>query len=234
MLRPVEHTTRWSLVRNAARSGAEGRLALEELCRAYRPAVIAFLRRGGHDRDSAEEHAQSFFLHLLERDLPARADPARGRFRLFLRTALQNHVSHVREREQAQRRQAPGGLLGADPLEHVGDPREDPERAFDLAWALTVLERGVDKLRSECAARGQAAEFAVLLPALTDGVDAGELPVLAERLRLSPNAVSARLHRLRLALRAAVRDELMQTVDGPEDVDAELGHLRGLLGGRER
>jgi DNA-directed RNA polymerase specialized sigma24 family protein len=229
----MEQTTRWSLVRDAARSGVEGRLALEELCRAYRPAVIAFLRRGGHDRDSAEEHAQSFFLHLLERELPAKADPARGRFRLFLRTALQNHVGHVREREQAKRRQAPGGLLGEEALDRVGgDPREDPERAFDLAWALTVLERGIDKLRTECVARGQGAEFEALLPALTDGMDPGELQPLADQLGLKPNAVSARLHRLRLALRAAVREELAQTVSGPEDVEAELGHLRGLLGGR--
>jgi DNA-directed RNA polymerase specialized sigma24 family protein len=231
----MDQTTRWSLVRNASRSGVEGRLALEELCRAYRPAVIAYLRRGGHDRDSAEEHAQSFFLHLLERDLPARADPARGRFRLFLRTALQNHVGHVREREQAQRRHAPGGLLGEEFMERAaGDPREDPERAFDLAWALTVLERGIDKLRVECTARGQAKEFEALLPALTDGLDAGELQPLAERLGLGANAVSARLHRLRLALRAAVREELAETVSGPEDIEAELGHLRGLLGGRER
>jgi RNA polymerase sigma-70 factor (ECF subfamily) len=231
----MDQTTRWSLVRDAARSGAQGRLALEELCRAYRPAVIAFLRRGGHDRDSAEEHAQSFFLHLLERELPARADPARGRFRVFLRTALQNHVGHVREREHAQRRQAPGGLLGEDVLERIGaDPREDPERAFDLAWALTVLERGIDTLRNECIARGQGPEFEALLPALTDGLDAGELQLLAGRLGLSPNAVSARLHRLRLALRAAVREELAQTVGGPEDVEAELRHLRGLLGGKAR
>ena len=228
----MDQTTRWSLVRNAARSGVEGRRALEELCRAYRPAVVAFLRRGGHDRDSAEEHAQSFFLHLLERELPARADPERGRFRVFLRTALQNHLGHVREREQAQRRQAPGGLVGEEPLAFASDPREDPERAFDLAWALTVLDRGVDTLRRECAARGQAAEFELLLPALTEGLDPGELQALGERLSLSPNAVSARLHRLRLALRAAVREELSHTVDDGVELDAELVHLRGLLGGR--
>ena len=229
----MDQTTRWSLVRDAARSGVEGRRALEELCRAYRPAVVAFLRRGGHDRDTAEEHAQSFFLHLLERELPAKADPSRGRFRLFLRTALQNHLGHVREREQALRRQAPGGLLGEEHLAHAGDPREDPERAFDIAWAVTVLERGIEALRAECAARGQHAEFELLLPALTEGPEAGELQAIGERLGLKPNAVAARLHRLRLALRAAVREELAHTVSDGSELDAELQHLRGLLGGRE-
>ena len=228
-------TTRWSLVRNAARSDAEGRLALEELCRAYRPAVIAFLRRGGHDRDSAEEHAQGFFLHLLERELPKKADPARGRFRLFLRTALHNHLAHVREREQAQRRRAPGGLLGEEQFERIGDDgRGDPEHAFDLAWALTVLDRAIAALRADAVARGQGDEFELLLPALTEGLDPGELQPLADRLGVGANAASARLHRLRVALRNAVRAELAHTVEAPAELEAELGHLRGLLGGRGR
>ena len=114
----MDQTTRWSLVRDAARSGAQGRLALEELCRAYRPAVIAFLRRGGHDRDSAEEHAQSFFLHLLERDLPAKADPTRGRFRLFLRTAeflwQEAHTFHATEQDVPYLRLAFGWIERED------------------------------------------------------------------------------------------------------------------------
>lgn len=227
----TDPTTRWSLVRDAGRGDAAGRLALEELCRAYRPAVVAYLRRDGHDREAAEEHAQSFFLHLLERELPAKADPARGRFRLFLRTALRNHVSHVRERDAAQRRQAPGGLLGDESLAIVGsdDPHGDPERAFDLAWAVTVLERGIGRLQAEAVARGRGDEFALLLPALTDGLDDGELPVLAGRLGVKPNAVSARLHRLRVALRTAVREELGQTVSDASELAAELGEMRALL-----
>lgn len=227
-------TTRWSLVRSASRANPDSRVALDELCRIYRPAVLAYLRRSGLGREAAEDRTQSFFLHLLERDLPGKADPARGRFRLFLRTALRNHVSHEREREQAQRRAAPGELLTLDPeREPADDARAGPEHAFDLAWAVTVLERALARLQADFAGRGLAEEFALLRPALTEGFDAGELDALAQRLGARPNTVSARLARLRQRLRESVREELADTVAEANDVDAELQHLRGLLGGRD-
>ena len=38
-------TTRWSLVAAAREESAGGRMALAELCAAYRPPVLAYLRR---------------------------------------------------------------------------------------------------------------------------------------------------------------------------------------------
>jgi RNA polymerase sigma factor (sigma-70 family) len=228
-------TTRWSLVRNAARDDPAGRLALDELCRIYRPAVLAFLRRRGMSRDAAEESTQSFFLHLLERDLAARADPARGRFRMFLRTALQNHLSHRREHDVTQRRNAPGGWVSFDERDQVHDANaaDSPEQAFDTAWALTVLERAMQRLRADFLARGAADEFDRLRPGLTEGLESGEARELGEHLGIGANAVAARLHRLRMRLRQAVRLELAETVDTPGDAERELRHLRGLLGARE-
>lgn len=230
-------TTRWSLVRNAARDDPTGRLALDELCRIYRPAVLAFLRSRGMNRDAAEESTQSFFLHLLEHELAARADPARGRFRVFLRTALENHLSHRREHDAAQRRQAPGGWVALDDRGYPGGEDADttlsPEQAFDMAWALTVLDRAMLRLRTEFVARGAAEEFDRLRPGLTEGLESGEARALGEQLGIGANAVAARLHRLRIRLREAVRLELAETVDSASDAERELRHLRGLLGGRE-
>lgn len=229
-------TTRWSLVRNAARSDPAGRLALDELCRIYRPAVLAFLRRSGMAREAADEATQSFFLHLLENELAARADPERGRFRVFLRTALQHHLAHVREHDGAQRRTPSGGWVDMEGIEHALDDKSDhasPEHAFDLTWALTVLDRAVNRLRTEYVARNAAAEFDCLRPGLVEGLEPGEAQALGESLGIAANAVAARLHRLRARLREAVRHELNETVDNPADAERELRHLRGLLGGRE-
>lgn len=229
-------TTRWSLVRSAGHRDSAGRLALDELCRIYRPAVLAFLRRSGMTREAADDATQSFFVHLLESGLPARADPARGRFRVFLRSALQNHLGHQREHDRAQRRQAPGGWVEFDDVEPLLAGNEgidsSPERAFDLAWALTVLDRAMDRLRAEHAARGTVKEFEQLRSGLTEGLEPGEAQALAEQLGIGANAVAARLHRLRARLRESVRAELNETVDSAADAERELRHLRGLLGAR--
>ncbi len=75
-------TTRWSLIATAAReSPSLAREALEQLCRAYRPPVVAYLRRDGHAPADAEDLAQAFFVRFIERGWYRDADPERGRFR---------------------------------------------------------------------------------------------------------------------------------------------------------
>ena len=74
-------TTRWSLIVAARDSPAQARGALEQLCRAYRPPVFAFVRRSGYAAPEAEDLTQAFFLRFLERGWYADADPGRGRFR---------------------------------------------------------------------------------------------------------------------------------------------------------
>src|SRR3954468_11986895 len=87
------HTTRWSLIHTAGEDPSQARAALEQLCTAYRPPVLAYIRRSGYDANDAEDLAQSFFLRFLETGWYAHADPERGRFRCLLLTALRHFLS---------------------------------------------------------------------------------------------------------------------------------------------
>src|SRR6478672_7182149 len=78
-------TTHWSVVLAAAdRTDA----ALEQLCRQYWPPVYAFIRRSGHGPQEAQDLTQEFFARLLEKNYLNAADPAKGRFRTLLLTAV--------------------------------------------------------------------------------------------------------------------------------------------------
>jgi DNA-directed RNA polymerase specialized sigma24 family protein len=75
-----------------ARAGAqdkENRIAFESLYRIYSHPVYAFIRRRGHSRHEAQDLTQDFFVHLLQKNIPDKADPLRGKFRTFLLTALE-------------------------------------------------------------------------------------------------------------------------------------------------
>ena len=82
----------------------EGRDALEQLCRDYWYPLYAFARRQGLDREEAGDLVQGFLADLIERGDLAKADPTRGRFRSFLRTACSHFLSHARDHDRALKR----------------------------------------------------------------------------------------------------------------------------------
>ena len=131
--------TRVSLVENLSSADASTRdRAVGLVVAAYRAPVVAVLRRQWSlDLADAEDLAHDFFAHALERAWLARYDPARGRFRTFLRTCLQAYASTAHEAAGRQKR---GGHLrpvalddetAADP-DLVEDEEAEDTGAVDL------------------------------------------------------------------------------------------------------
>ena len=71
--------------------------ALENLCRSYWYPIYAFVRRRGHDRTTAEDLTQGFFLKLLDKQYLRDVDRESGRFRTFLLASLKHFLSNERE-----------------------------------------------------------------------------------------------------------------------------------------
>ena len=223
------HTTRWSLIAAAAHgTPAQARPALEQLCRAYRPPVLAFIRRSGHAIGDAEDLAQAFFLHFLERGWYADADPQRGRFRSLLLTSLRHFLVDQHARESTAKR---GGDVHHDDgdIELLQDEGETPEQAFDRAWLGTVLARAMARLQREWMIAGKQALFAQLAPMLVERPDPDAMRQLTEASGQRGNTISVQVHRMRKRLRQLVRLELMQTVGTREALEEELQLLRIVL-----
>jgi DNA-directed RNA polymerase specialized sigma24 family protein len=223
-------TTRWSLILAAREPGAEAGAALNDLCRNYRPAVLSYLRRRCGNRDRAEDLTQGFFTRFLEYRYHEIADPARGRFRVFLGAALNNYLASRAEHDLAAKR---GGGMAAVELDEdrmAGATRDSPEHAFDLAWALTVLDQAMAALEAEAVANGKGAMFARLREFLTENPDPADYALAATELGMRQNTLAVSVHRMRERLRAKVREVLADTVLDPAEVDDELRTLRRVLG----
>lgn len=224
-------TTRWSLVVAAREHTPDARAALDALCRTYRPAVLTCIQSRCRNRALAEDLTQDFFARFLEQRFQEIADPARGRFRAFLGAALDNYLCSRAERGRALKR---GGGLVPESLdvELIGtDARESPEHAFDLAWALTVLDQAIASLRAEAERNGKLALFDRLREFLTDSADIEGYEQAAADLGMRRNTVAVSVHRLRERLRDVVRRQIAETVADPADVEDELRGLRAVLGG---
>ena len=230
-------TTHWSVVLTAGRSDTtRARAALEQLCRHYWQPLYAYVRRVGHPPEEAQDLTQEFFARLLERNTVARADPARGRFRSFLLASLKNFLAHEWEKARAEKR---GGRVQIIPLEFdtaesrcAPEPAntDTPDKIFDRQWALSLLDVVLARLRADYADCGKDDLFLGLKETLTGG--RSEIPYreLGGRLGMSEGAVKTAAHRLRQRYRELLREEIANTVAGPEEAEEELRHLFAALG----
>ena len=225
-------TTRWTTVNAAGHlSATQAANALAELCEIYWAPLYGYLRNRGYRPEEAQDLTQGFFARLLETHTVRSADPARGRFRSFLLTALKRYVINERERTTAARRggERPHLTLDFDEAEraYALEPRTDetPERLFDRRWAAIALDRALRRLREEYIELGRESLADALLPYLTD---AGELPsyrTVAGQLDMSEGAVKIAVHRLRQRYGAILRAEIEETVLDEHEVDTELREL---------
>ena len=207
--------------------------ALGELCRIYWYPLYAYVRRRGYAPEEAQDLTQGFFLHLLEHQTLARADPLKGKFRSYLLGSLQNYLSTEADRARCLKR---GGRVEFVALEL--EDAEDryrlepvdaltPEKVFAARWAMALLGDAMDRLQQEYATRHQTATVAALKAFLDVGnsKDPPSYEQAASALQISVGAVKTLIHRLRKQYTALVREEIGRTVSNPADIDAEIHEL---------
>ncbi len=144
---------------------------LNKLCSAYWYPLYAFVRRQGHDADTACDLAQEFFLRLLVRRDLAEVDRAKGRFRTFLMVACKHFLANQADYNRAKR----GGGRPPIPIDRLaaeGRYTSEPahgmtaERLFERRWATTLLENVLQQVGAEMSRTGK------LTPVRTSVADA--------------------------------------------------------------
>ncbi|MBL9172786.1 MAG: sigma-70 family RNA polymerase sigma factor [Verrucomicrobiales bacterium] len=229
-------TTRWSVVLAAGHpSSATAGKALAELCQAYWYPLYAYVRRRGRSREDAEDLVQSFFGDLLERNPFGSLSAERGRFRAFLLAALKHSLANDWDRAHRQKRGGGVAPLSLDWNEAEArfhrEPADldSPDRAYDRAWAVALLEHVVVRLEEECTADGRGALFRVTRGFLMLGEEAIPHAQAARELGMDEGAVRIAVHRLRKRYRELLREEISQTLQNPAQTADELRSLQAAL-----
>lgn len=223
-------TTRWSRVLSAADPDA-GRAgeALAELCAAYWYPLYAFVRRSGHGGEDARDLTQAFFARLLEKRWLADADPARGRFRSFLLTALKHFLANEWQRSRTVRRGGGLTFVSRDALEpearYALEPPDPatPETLYERRWAEALLDRVLRRLAEEH--RAHPLGWDTLQRFVVEGRGEVSLIETARALGVTESALRSVVHKLRRRYQELVRAEVAETVANPSEVEDELRHL---------
>jgi RNA polymerase sigma factor (sigma-70 family) len=227
-------TTRWTLVVAAGDlQRKEAHSALVSLCEGYWYPLYAYVRRRGYPADQAQDLTQEFFVRVLDGRYLDRADPEKGRFRAFILTSLKFFLADEADRNRAQKRGG-GNVLsleissGEERYQRDPSHNETPERIFERRWALSLLDRVIDRLRAEFVQHGRLDHFNRLKVFL---LDQAETPyaALAREMGTSEGALKVAIHRLRKRYRDLFRQEIAETVADPADVESELRFLAAAL-----
>jgi RNA polymerase sigma factor (sigma-70 family) len=144
------------------------RQGFEVLVASYWKPVYKYLRvKWRLGREDAEDVTQEFFAHALEKGTFGGYDPARARFRTYLRTCLDRFAANERKAEGRLKR---GGGAVVLSLDFPGAEEEiarqagqaDPlgmEEYFHREWVRGLFARAVEALRTEYVATDKAVHF---------------------------------------------------------------------------
>lgn len=229
-------TTHWSVVLAAGeQQSPQAAQALETLCRTYWYPLYAYIRRRGYAPEEAQDLTQEFFARLLQKNYPAQADRAKGKFRSFLLLTLNHFLSD--EQERATTRKRGGGQV----IVSLDDPASEdryrlevpddltPEKLFERRWAQTILDQALARLRAEFVAGDKTRQYEIL-----KAFEPGEQRTIsyaeaAAQLGVTESAVKSLIHRLRQRHRELVREEIAHTVSTAAEVDEELRYLIAVI-----
>jgi DNA-directed RNA polymerase specialized sigma24 family protein len=229
-------TTHWSAVLVAGgQDTPQSAAALDQLCRTYWYPLYAHVRRRGYSPEDAQDLTQQFFARLLAKQWLSIADRGRGKFRTFLLAALDHFLANQWHRARCEKR---GGGQEAFPLDGVVAERRyllepvdlaDAARLYERRWALTLLDRVLERLRTEFSATGQQKRFDQLQPCLLGDKAGQTYATLAAAWQTTEPAVKMTVSRMRRRYRTLFLEEIAQTVSAPEEIQAEVRYLRSVL-----
>jgi DNA-directed RNA polymerase specialized sigma24 family protein len=162
--------TRCSVIFTAASQDAETRkLGFESLVAAYWKPVYKYVRlKWALGNEDAKDLTQSFFLQALKKGFLKRYDPAKARFRTFLRVCVDGFVANERKFAKRLKRGADVELLSLDFALADGEVRSldlpsstAPDEFFDRDWVRSLFGLAVEDLRRQCEESGKTAHFAL-------------------------------------------------------------------------
>ena len=231
--------TRWSAVA-ALRSDEshERDRAFKTVVATYWKPVYKYVRlKWGKPKEDAEDLTQGFFAKALEKEFFRSFEPAKGRFRTFLRTCLDGFVTNENKAARRLKRGGDARILSLNfenaegELKHAEIPDRDfLDEYFDQEWIRSLFSLAVDQLRKECEAQGKSTQFR-LFECYDLDPEGGLKPSyeqLAAEYALTVTAVTNYLAFARREFRRLVLEKLRELTASDEEFRDEARQLLGV------
>lgn len=222
-------TTRWSIIFQACHGPEHAdKAAQAEVLERYCGAVYRYVLRVLADPDLADEACQEFAYRFVRGDF-RHADPAKGRFRDYVKKAVIHLLREFHRERKARAKITPleGDEAQAPP---TPTPIDVHEAEFMALWRKELLNRAWDEMELQQSASGPPYYAALQVKAEEPEISAADL---AERLRsaekgdYSAAGVRQVLHRSREIFAEKLLAEVSRSIlsDDHDDLVDELAEL---------
>jgi RNA polymerase sigma factor (sigma-70 family) len=207
------------------------RAAADVVARAYwMPIATTLQTRWRLEPADAEDLTQEFLAEALFKEWLARYDPAKARFRTFLRMCLDRFAANALETSRRLKR---GGGATIVSLEEDLAPTEsdvDADERFRQEWVRSVFSLALTALRQEAASAGKEIHAAIFEAYDVDDAD-HERPSyrdLAERFSLPETTITNHLAWARRSFRRHVLDVLRSLAGTDAEYRQDVQELLGI------
>jgi len=231
-------TTCWSeILSSRTVDEAIRRTVVSKLAQSYWYPIYCYLRRKGYDTETAKDLVQGFFADVvMERRLFQQADPAKGRLRTLLLTALTRYAVSSHRATHTQKRHPVQGIVSLNNLNWaaVREPAHNatPEEAYTESWASALIDTALEELRAECRQEGRTVHWQLFDARVLQPILRGAQPVQLSELCIrhgietehqASDAVAAVKHRFRSILWRHVRLLVGSEAEADQEIDDLIG-----------
>ncbi len=212
--------------------------ANETLASLYWKPVYKYIRlQWKKSTEDAQDLTQSFFLQSFEKSFFEKYEPAKARFRTFVKMCVDRFIQNQDKALRTQKRGGTSLLVSLDfeLAEKQITPEalrseDTPDRIFEREWIRNLFEIAVNRFREHCAKNGKEIQYEIfelldLGSATGDGISYKDL---ALRFGIEVTKVTNYLAWSRREFRNAVLDVLKESTSGEEEYRAEARLVLGI------
>jgi DNA-directed RNA polymerase specialized sigma24 family protein len=233
-------TTCWYDIEQVKKSDRKiQRDVIEKLIHAYWKPVYCYLRYKGRSNELAKDLTQGFFESVvLENKLFIKADKAKGRFRAYLLTALDNYVANEHRRKIAKKKSPEGELLYIEELEQISDAEVlsemTPDKMFYYTWASKMLDESINKVKDELCFSGKEKHWEVfyrkVLGPIFDDTSSLTLSEICNEVEIeSESKASNMIVTVKRRFAKAINRTLRNYTSSDEEAREEFNQLKTIL-----
>jgi RNA polymerase sigma factor (sigma-70 family) len=229
-------TRRSAILAVRSEDAAERRHAFDLIVSAYWKPVYKYIRiQWRKSNEDAKDLTQGFFTRMLEKEILQNYDPARAKFRTYLRTCLDGYLSNE---QKAAGRQKRGGEAVIVPLDYEsaeGELRhteiaggQSVEEYFEKEWIRSFFELSLQSLKRECEAKEKDIYFRIFERYHMEGEDKLTYDQIASEFGISVSNVTNYLAYVRREFRRIILEKLKELTVSDEEFFREAKLLIGV------